>query len=171
MVEIYGLYDPDGNLRYVGKAVSAAKRLKRHLAEARTETRPVNRWVRKLVEAGQLPLLQILEVVPEAEWKEAEIRLIALHRKTSNLLNLADGGDRPSQTPEQRANAARAASKARDANPAMKRFWAAKRHYARIAALALKQGDVFGHWVMRFHMHRKALENPKLFGDWLIPGR
>jgi hypothetical protein len=168
--EIYGLFDPDsGELRYVGKAKSAAERLKRHLVESRNLSRPVNNWIRKLVADGKLPRMSVLESVPESEWKSAEIRLIAQHRQTSNLLNLADGGDRPSQTPVQRANAARAASKARDADPRWKAFWAAKRDYGRLATQTLKEGDVFAHWCMRIHMHRRAERRPDLFGDWYLP--
>jgi hypothetical protein len=47
--EIYGLLDPrDGKLRYIGKAVCAAKRLKSHLRDARKRDTPVYRWINEL---------------------------------------------------------------------------------------------------------------------------
>lgn len=111
-VEIYGLYDPDTNeLRYVGKANNAAKRLKTHVFE-RVLNRPVNRWVNKLILQGKAPVMRVLETVPADKWEEAERRLIAEHRKNSDLLNLADGGAMPSQTKEQRKKAAKAANEA-----------------------------------------------------------
>jgi hypothetical protein len=168
VVEIYGLFDSTGELRYVGKAKSAQARFKRHLAESRNLERPVNRWVRKLLAAGDRPRMQVLDTVPESEWQSAEIRWIAFCRQTCDLLNLADGGDRPSQTAEQRKSAARAASKSRDADPRWKALWKAKRDYARCASQTQRDGDMLSYWAMRIHMHRRAERRPDLFGDWYL---
>ena len=98
MIEIYGLYDPETlELRYVGKAKDSQKRLKTHILD-RGRNRPVCRWVNSVVESGKIPVLKVLEVVPDDQWEQAERRLIAEHRKTAKLLNLADGGAMPSQT-------------------------------------------------------------------------
>ena len=169
-VELYGLFDPDSHeLRYVGKATNSSERFKRHLCEANSENRPVNRWVRKLLKHGKVPILGILEVVPERDWKEAEIRLIALHRKTSSLLNLADGGDQPTQTPKQRLKAAEAANRAiAKQDHRLREFNAAKRNLAKFAAQLRKSGDLGRYWDLRSHMLTLALQKPHRFGCWLL---
>lgn len=171
--EIYGLFDPDtGALRYVGKAKSASARFKRHLNESTHETRPVHVWIAGLVKLGKLPRLGVLETVPLSEWVDAEIRLIALHRQTSNLLNVADGGDRPSQTTEQRRKCAKTLNKRNaEKSPQMLNLIMAKQQYARLATKIKKEGDIFEYWCMRMKMHNRAIANPKLFGTWLVNGR
>lgn len=91
-VEIYGLLDPvTGELRYIGKANNAAKRLKSHLRDMKRRKSPLYGWLGKL---DQPPNIKILERT--LDWKEAERRLIAEYRgKGERLLNLADGGDEP----------------------------------------------------------------------------
>ena len=170
MVEIYGLYDPEsGALRYVGKAKKSALRFKNHLREAIREDRPVHRWIRKLMDAGKLPRLEVLESVEDQDWQEAEIRLIALHRTTSQLLNIADGGDKPHQTTEQRREAGRASNRAQAAKG---KEWAAlvraKKDLARLATQYKKAGDIFEWWCLKMYMHRKALAKPHYYGSWLI---
>ena len=168
MVEIYGLLDPDsGDLRYVGKAKNAQKRLKVHLFE-RKLTRPVNRWVKSLVDQGKCPVLKVLEVVEDDKWEEAERRLIAEHRKTANLLNLADGGAMPSQTKEQRKKAARASNELQKAKPeAWKKFVRAKQELARLHARFAKDPRSYKHAAhLRFLMRIDAAKDPELYGSW-----
>ena len=95
--EIYALCDPvSGEIRYVGKANCSVKRLTGHLRDAKRKDTPVCRWIRKLGISSLVPALQILETVPASEWKDAERRLIGLHRAAgTRLLNVADGGDQP----------------------------------------------------------------------------
>lgn len=93
--EIYGLFDPRTNeLRYIGKANNAQKRLKSHLRDADRRNTPVYCWIRKLRDLGLTPRMQVLEIA--SDWKEAERRLIAVSRaRGDKLLNVADGGDEP----------------------------------------------------------------------------
>lgn len=172
MVEIYGLFDPDtGVLRYVGKANNASIRLKNHLRESKEGKRPIHQWVAGLLEQRKLPRLEVLETVPDSQWTEAEIRLIALHRQSSDLLNVADGGEIPFQTLPQRRKCAQTANKANAAaSPAMKAFIDAKKAYARLATEHKKRGDITGYWRIRIKMHDWAMKNPRLFGTWLING-
>jgi hypothetical protein len=167
MVEIYGLFDPTSNeLRYVGKAKDAAKRLKRHLCESRTHKRPVNNWIKSLTADGKLPRMEVLETVPADQWQAAEIRLIALHRQTCKLLNVADGGDMPHQTVEQRKAAGDKGRKAiAKVCPKLKAFWQAKAGYARMATNALKRGDMKDYEDMRQYMLNKARTKPEWYGD------
>lgn len=167
MTEIYGLYDPTTNeLRYVGKANNSQSRLSRHLNEAKHLNRPICLWIRGLLADGKVPIVRVLETVQDDAWKDAERRLIAEHRKTSNLLNLAPGGDMPSQTLEQRQNAARASWKAQNKDPKMAAYLKAKRDHMRFyAEMKRKQKwDIVAH--MRFMMKIHAADMPHLCGEW-----
>jgi hypothetical protein len=166
-VEIYGLYDPETNeLRYVGKANNAAKRLKKHIEE-RGLHRPVCHWVKSIIDQGKCPRVVVLETVPAKEWDEAERRLIAEHRKTARLLNLADGGAMPSQTKEQRRVAARASNEAQKRNPeAWQKLQRAKREMGRLRTWFMKHGDYSRAAQLRFRMRLDAANRPDLYGSW-----
>ena len=100
--EIYALCHPQtGEVRYIGKANDAQKRLKSHIRDSRTRKTPVYSWIRKLQSSGLAPSIRVLEVADD--WIEAEKRLIALHREGGRLLNLADGGDEPFCSAETRS--------------------------------------------------------------------
>jgi hypothetical protein len=170
-VEIYGLYDPDTDeLRYVGKANNAKKRLRTHAYE-RGYRRPVNNWVKSLIDQGKCPVMRILEVVPHEQWEEAERRLIAKHRETCKLLNLADGGAMPSQTKEQRRKAAKASNEVQmQRHPAWKKLVRAKQDYARLHSRYAKELDnpisLSLAAKMRFMMRLWAADRPDLYGSW-----
>ena len=94
MTKIYGLIDPQVNqLRYIGKTTQTlAERRKSHVV-ARTLHYPVNRWVKKLFDAGVKPDIVEIERV-EDDWQEAEQFWISYYRFIgADLLNLAPGGD------------------------------------------------------------------------------
>lgn len=100
MSNIYGLFDQDGNLRYIGKANDPEHRLRCHVRDSLSGGRnyPVNHWIRK----NGIPALRVLEA-DCADWRESERRLIAEARaRGEKLLNVADGGDEPHCSPEQR---------------------------------------------------------------------
>ena len=165
-VDIYGLFDPDsGQIRYIGKANCAAKRLKSHLLDARHRNRPVCNWIRGLTEQGKLPRLEVLETVDRASWQDAEKRVIAEYRKTAKLLNLADGGDMPSQTDQQRVKAARASNKAQAANPAQLRLNRTKRDFGKLYAQQMKRPGI-GSYFTRLTMKAYAAAYPDQFGCW-----
>lgn len=91
MAAIYGLFDANGELRYIGKANDPKKRLASHMRDARRRDTPVYRWIRK----NGAPILEVLEDNCE-DWKASERRLIAEARSRGDkLLNVADGGDEP----------------------------------------------------------------------------
>jgi len=171
LIEIYGLFDPDtGELRYVGKAKNSQKRLKCHLFE-RKLTRPVNRWVKSLVDQGKCPVLKVLETVLDEEWESAERQLIAHYRKTCNLLNLADGGAGPSQTKEQRRKAAKTCNEAlKGKSPEERRFIKAKQDMARLYTKFKKEGDKTGDYFhayqMRFIMRLYYAADPNGHASW-----
>jgi hypothetical protein len=113
--EIYALCCPDtGEVRYIGKAKDSEARLKSHLRDARRRKTPVYCWINKLMAAGKIPAMRVLEIADD--WREAERRLIAQHRGP-RLLNLAEGGDEPHCPSEVRAANGRKNAQAREADP------------------------------------------------------
>ena len=132
LAEIYALTDPDGSVRYIGKAKNARARLKGHMLDAKRRNTPVYCWIRKLAANGHAPGLVVLESC--VDWQEAEKRLISLYRSNGcRLLNVAEGGDQPFCPTDVRAANGRANAKSRD-----QRLWALKRSLGD----ALKRGHV-----------------------------
>jgi len=114
-VEIYSLSDPDtGDVRYIGKARSAANRLKTHIRDSRRRKTPLYEWLTGLLAQGKIPALRVLETCDETVWPERETVIIAEHRgRFSNLLNVANGGNEPLCSKEVRAENARNVTKIR----------------------------------------------------------
>lgn len=137
---IYALECPEsGEVRYVGKANDAAKRLAGHLRDSRRRNTPVCCWIRSLSAKGLLPQMRILETVDASEWVAAERKWIAEFRsRTIKLLNLADGGNQPSQTQEQRADGGRKAVKAREKDARSRRLWRVRKDLGDSLAWAKK---------------------------------
>lgn len=120
MAAIYGLAEPDGPIRYIGKANDPAARYAAHLRERRRRT-PVYCWIESLRRRGELPRLVIL-VQESDDWKRDERGVIAWARAFGwPLLNLADGGDEPLCSPEVRAANGRIAASKR-----LKGIWRVK---------------------------------------------
>ena len=115
LIEIYGLTDPrTGEVRYVGKAVCAQKRLKSHLRDARRRRTPVYDWINKLGRLGLTPgVVVLVRCEPEA-WPDTERRIIAEYRASGHLLNVADGGDEPHCPVEVRRENGRRNARARN---------------------------------------------------------
>ena len=91
---IYGLLDPRTNqVRYIGKTIEPLRRrLKSHIV-ARACKYPVNRWVKKLYDAGLRPEIFEIEAIA-GNWQEVEQFWIAYFKFLgADLLNLAPGGD------------------------------------------------------------------------------
>lgn len=168
VAEIYALCDPNtGAMRYIGKAKDSMARLRRHITEAKLN-RPVNVWVRGLIAQQKIPLVKVLEVVPDDQWEMAERRLIAHYRKTEDLLNLAEGGAMPSMSKEQRQKAAKATNKARDElAPEWHRFQQTKMNVSRLRAQFMRKGDYWFAYKLYFYMRLKAFESPHLHAEWI----
>jgi hypothetical protein len=101
MSSIYGLFDATGALRYIGKANDPEHRLNCHVRDTLSGRRnyPVNHWIRK----NGRPELRVLSADCH-DWRAEERRLIAEARaRGDRLLNIADGGDEPHCSPEQRS--------------------------------------------------------------------
>lgn len=158
--EIYALLDPrTDEVRYIGKANNAAKRLQTHLRDAHRRDTPVYRWMRKLLDLGMRPRVEVLEVT--ADWREAEMRLIAVTRARGvRLLNVAEGGDQPYCAPEVRAANGRKVAALRKNDPLAKRIWEIKR----TLGAAYRKGELSEHAVNC--MRVAAVRNPHIFGHW-----
>lgn len=104
MASIYALCDPDtAEVRYIGKANDPEKRLLGHIRDAKVRQTPVYAWIRKLTAAGLAPEMVVIRRGCK-DWKAEERALIAAGRALGlRLLNVADGGDEPFMTREQRA--------------------------------------------------------------------
>lgn len=96
--KIYGLYDEDNNLRYIGyTSVSLKKRLQRHIARARVKATPNNHriaWIRGLAAKGKKPKIGLIMSYGTKEKAfEAEIDFIAFYQKQGvPLTNSCSGG-------------------------------------------------------------------------------
>lgn len=95
LTAIYAFSDSERVVRYVGKTRNPAVRFREHIRNAKTGVTPLYCWLNREVEAGRPVTWSVLEWVPEAEWAEAECRLIARHRASGRLLNVTDGGNAP----------------------------------------------------------------------------
>jgi len=153
---IYGLYDRNGNLRYIGKANNPDKRLASHMRDARRRRTPLYDWINK---HGK-PEMRVIESGCK-DWREAEKRLIGEARSRGDmLLNVASGGDEPHCPADVRkANGSKLANAVR-LDPKMKFMREAKRTLTQ----AVNKG-----WAddnLRFKMRLLAAKMPDVFGEW-----
>lgn len=141
--QIYALLCPIvGDVRYIGKAKNADKRLASHFRDARRRVTPVYSWINKLAKKHLKPVLIVLE---DAEnWEVAEKEWIADARiNKCRLLNLADGGNQPKSNLEARRRAAKTMNAKRPHNVmiALRLFESgyasAKKHWGECSEAAL----------------------------------
>lgn len=93
-VWIYALADPNTEqIRYVGKANNPEQRLARHLCHAKSGTCHRDRWIQKLWESGQNPVLILLHRATASNWQKLERKWIKHFRNQDSLTNVTDGGD------------------------------------------------------------------------------
>jgi predicted GIY-YIG superfamily endonuclease len=91
MTSVYVLRDPSGEIRYVGVTANPVQRLKRHLREWRGKNTHRANWMRALIESGQKPTMEVVELAED--WSEAERRWIAkLQAEGCRLVNGNEGG-------------------------------------------------------------------------------
>lgn len=95
---IYTLEDPvTGDIRYIGKTRSSLKyRLSQHIHDSLnngTKTRK-KAWIKGLILQGLLPVIQVLDVVDNDDWKLSEQYWISqLKAWGFKLTNMTAGGD------------------------------------------------------------------------------
>lgn len=160
MSEIYALCDPrTGEVRYIGKANDSIKRYESHMREKR-RAYPVYAWRDKLASIGLKPELKILERCCE-DWRASEIALIAKYREAgARLLNVADGGDQPSCTKEQRSKNAQKLNAKKHSDPILSRI-----HQIRLQVVPLLKSGQMSKEAKEAFKHC-ADARPDLFGMW-----
>lgn len=93
---IYGLKSSDSEeYRYIGKtSTSVRSRYTQHLRTAKYgSTLPVYNWIRKVIDSGNLVIVDTLAESSLENLDDLEIFYISKYRKNSDtLLNLTDGG-------------------------------------------------------------------------------
>lgn len=166
-VEIYELSHPTtGEVRYVGKANNAAKRLKSHLRDARRRKTPVYYWINKLVDQGLCPCITVVEVCNEETWPDVERRVIANHPNSKRLLNVAAGGDEPHCSKEQRAENGRNNAKKVHSDPRLRKLWELKKGLGENIKFFKRNGMVDTHNKIAAQMRIFAEQMPHIFGAW-----
>lgn len=97
---IYALVDPrEYKIRYIGKACNPNDRLNSHIAWAKEEFVKLKNhnynWIRELLHLNLLPMLHVLDIVPEEDWQLAEQAWIFYGREEAgwDLTNATDGGE------------------------------------------------------------------------------
>ena len=93
-VYIYSISEPDSKIvRYVGKTkFSLEKRLKQHLKEKVKCHRYY--WIQSIIKKGKVPIIQIIDEVPEDNWQFWEMYWIEQFKNWGfNLVNSTNGGD------------------------------------------------------------------------------
>jgi hypothetical protein len=103
LIAIYALCDPDGTIRYIGKAKNPQKRLKQHIRES-LKSRGINKhkeaWIRQVHGSGNSVTMRVLEWCSESNWQQAECQWIDRHKST--LTNQTPGGNAPWCSPDVR---------------------------------------------------------------------
>jgi hypothetical protein len=93
---IYGIYDPNNPelIRYIGKTKKSIKeRLSKHIyLSKKGVNRPLNLWIKKLLENNIIPEIVEIERTDVENWCDREIYWISHYRNKNKLLNLSDGG-------------------------------------------------------------------------------
>lgn len=94
-VYIYTLSDPiTKEVRYVGKTRNLAQRRHNHLNSCRDKNTHKRNWINSLRKVGCLPVMQVLDEVPESEWQFWERYWIGqLKIWNTRLINHTAGGD------------------------------------------------------------------------------
>lgn len=158
--EIYALHCPDsGEIRYIGKARDSESRLKTHIRDSVSGTTPVRCWIRALAASGKKPILSVL--LSTWDWRASEVAMIAQFRCDGvRLLNLANGGDEPYCSTEQRALNGRKNAAAVHGDAARRRIWELKRALGD----ALRRGHLDD--ATKSKLRLAATKNPRLFGAW-----
>lgn len=90
---IYTLSDNTG-VRYIGKSDVPELRMKDHLKEAKRKRTRKEKWIFSLIESGELPKLEILDIVPLDMWCYFEIYWITQFKAWGfDIVNGTDGGE------------------------------------------------------------------------------
>lgn len=115
-VAIYGLWEHEGDIRYIGKAIDPGRRLMQHVKEVdRGRMTKVKAWLKSLAARDAEPRMTVLEWCPVEDWEQRERFYIKLLRKNgARLTNIAEGGNEPVCDHATRAANGKKVAKSRD---------------------------------------------------------
>jgi len=90
--------DKSNHIRYIGITTKTLnERFKGHIAQSKLSKRKSSyccNWIRQLAQDGQIPIMELLEEVPDEYLKEREIQRIQEYRDSGcRLTNITAGGD------------------------------------------------------------------------------
>jgi hypothetical protein len=143
-MKLYTLSDPlTGEIRYVGVTRNARKRLAAH-SLARENTYKA-RWIRGLKAAGEKPLMNVFQELPNDCWEDAEIYWIAFLRSAGcPLTNTTTGGEGVYKSDEMKARWADPLFRAQMLRRPVSRGFSGKHHTdaSRAANAAAHRGRV-----------------------------
>jgi len=168
-VEIYALICPiNGDVRYIGKANDSQKRLKSHIRDSRRRNTPVYCWIRKLTSQNLVPTIKVIAITTDEDWKAIEVKLILKHKKLGcNLLNVAEGGDEPFCSLEQRQKNGRTVANMIHSDPERKKIWALKKKMSDALCRFKRIGDLESYNKYAKSTRECAIKRPDLFGAFL----
>jgi len=92
---IYVLKDPETlDIRYVGKTTCLKRRFKSHKCLKATKGTHLSSWIVSLRNKGLLPLMETVDIVEGAGWREKESYYIEFYKNQGfDLVNLTSGGE------------------------------------------------------------------------------
>ncbi len=91
---IYSLFADDEEVRYVGWTYNPKKRMRKHLHDAKWESRHRDCWIKGVLSRGGRVDFNILEMGTGDGWAAAEQKWIRILRADNfRLTNLTDGGE------------------------------------------------------------------------------
>lgn len=169
MVYIYALKCPElGDIRYIGKAKNPTQRLKFHFYDSVRKKTPVNCWIKSLAARGLKPSMEVVKETDEQNWATEEKYHISLLRSMNKdrMLNLADGGNQPSQSLEQRQKNGRKNAKNIHSDPYQRHIWELKKNMGDTLKWLRKNSRWETYNRVVAGLKRSAVKRPDLFGEY-----
>lgn len=168
MVELYTLSHPiTKQIRYIGKANNARKRLASHMRDARRRTTPLYIWINQLTKQGLCPIIEVIATATDDEWPNVERSLIDQYRTNGHdLLNVAPGGNEPHCTKETRAANGRKTASAIHSDPRKKNIWHIKQKMGQNLKMLKRFGAIDSYNRIVDKCHRMHAEFPDLVPSW-----
>jgi len=167
--KIYGIVSKStGKVVYIGKANNPAERFKGHLQDSLRRKTPLYDWMRSGSGVGANYV--VLASATSEDWQSLEKQMIAQYRSEGKLLNLADGGDQPSISVEQRRKNALSMNAKRESGGIKRQAWLLKKRMNRFLNDCRKDGrfDSFNPKIeqIKAKLRYAGWKNPQLFGEY-----
>jgi hypothetical protein len=166
--KIYGIIDPVTNkIVYIGKANNVQARLKTHISSSRTKKSNLYSWITEQINNGRpIQMVELASAISE-DWQSLEKAMISQYRAEGLLLNMANGGNSPSCSPEICKQNAVRLNERRKSDPLFQRVWEMKRAMAQGLKFLQRPGaDPEKYKSIVAKLKYAAEKRPDLFGCW-----